>query len=116
MKKLILAVCMLCASAYIMPVAAYEEEPLTFGVYYDEAKTGYNKPRTPIKRPTAFIIGHTLYIYSCEGCALHLAQDDEIVYSDVITSDTIELPESFTGSYKLLIVRGNICFWAEIEL
>lgn len=115
MKKLFLAVCIFCASASIMPAATYEKTTLTFGVSYDENKT-YPIPRTPVKRPTAYISGHTLYIYGCEGCVLQLVQNGEVVYSTVITSDTIELPETFTGIYDLQIVRGKICFWTEIEL
>lgn len=61
MKKLFLAVCIFCASASIMPAATYEKTTLTFGVSYDENKT-YPIPRTPVKRPTAYISGHTLYM------------------------------------------------------
>lgn len=115
MKKVFLAVCIFCASAYIMPAAAYEKTTLTFGVSYDDSNIR-SLPRTPVKRPTAYISGHTLYIYGCEGCVLQLVQNGEVVYSTVITSDTIELPETFTGIYDLQIVRGKICFWTEIEL
>lgn len=115
MKKVFLALCFFCASAYIMPAAAYQENQLIFGVSYDASKT-QDKSRIPVKRPTAYISGHTLYIYGCEGCVLQLVQDGEVVYSTVITSDTIELPETFTDIYDLQIVRGKICFWTEIEL
>lgn len=115
MKKLFLAVCMLCVSAYIMPTTAYAEN-LTFGVYFDEADAQPDKSRVPVKRPTASITEHTLYINDCNSCVLQLVQDNEVVYSIVITSDTAELPESLTGNYELQIVRGNVCFWTEIEL
>lgn len=114
MKKVFLAICLLCVSAYMMPVSA-NEEPLTFGVYYEYGDV-YQHPRTPAKCPTASINDHTLYINGCEGCTLRLMLDDETVYSTVITSDTVELPENLSGSYELQIVRGSICFWTEIEL
>lgn len=116
MKKIFLALCLFCASASIMPAASYEKTTLTFGVSYDDSNTYPDKTRTPVKRPTAYISGHTLYIYGCEGCVLQLVQNGEVVYSTVIASDTVELPETFTGNYDLQIVRGNICFWTEIEL
>lgn len=115
MKKIFLALCLFCASASIMPAAAYQENQLTFGVSYDDSNVR-DHPRTPVKRPTAYISGHTLYIYGCEGCVLQLVQNGEVIYSTVIASDTVELPETFTGNYDLQIVRGNICFWTEIEL
>lgn len=115
MKKVFLAISLLCASAYMMPVSA-EEEPLTFDVYYDDVNTLPGHPRTPVKCPTASIVGHTLYITGCEDCILQLMLGDKTVYSIVITADTVELPESLDGNYELRIVQGNYCFWAEIEL
>lgn len=72
--------------------------------------------RTPIRVPNAALGGHTLYIESCEGCQLQLVKDNDVVYSTVITSGVVELPDTFTGNYELRIIRGGICFWAEIEL
>lgn len=116
MKKAFLALCVFCASASIMLAAANQENQLTFGISYDDSKTYPDKTRTPVKRPTAYISGHTLYINGCEGCVLQLVQNGEVVYSIVITSDTVELPETFMGDYELQILRGDICFWADIEL
>jgi len=113
MKRVFLAICLFCTSAYIMPVAAYDD--LTFSVCFDESNI-IKKPRTPVKCPMASIDGHTLYIESCEGCQLQLVKDNDVVYSTVITSGVVELPDTFTGNYELRIIRGGICFWAEIEL
>lgn len=115
MKKVFLALCIFCASASIMLAAANQENQLTFGVSYDDSNTR-DKSRTTVKRPIAYITGHTLYINDCEGCVLQLVQNGEVGYSIVITSDTVELPETFTGDYELQILRGNICFWTDVEL
>lgn len=116
MKKVFLALCFFCASATIMPAAAYHQEnQLTFSVNYDDLNIR-SHPRTPVKRPTAYISGHTLFIYGCEGCVLQLVQNSEVVYSTIITSNTVDLPDTLTGNYELQIVRGKICFWTEIEL
>lgn len=37
MKKIFLALSLFCASASIMPAAAYQENQLTFGVSYDDS-------------------------------------------------------------------------------
>lgn len=90
---------------------------INLSVYYDDA-TELLTPvhRTPIRVPNAALDGHTLYIESCEGCQLQLVKDNGEVYSTVITSGVVELPDTFTGNYELRIIRGGICFWAEIEL
>jgi len=79
-------------------------------------KQGLHNPRTPVKRPTASISNHTLYIQGCNGCILQLISDNDIVYTTVISGGTVELPEEFTGTFRIEIIRGDYCFWAEIEL
>lgn len=77
---------------------------------------GLSHPKTPVKRPKAYISDYTLYIKGCNGCTLQLIGDNDIVYTTVISNDTVELPEEFTGTFRIEIIRGNYCFWAEIEL
>lgn len=81
-----------------------------------EGIKGHPKPRTPIKCPSASIEGHTLYINDCDGCMLQLLGENGIVYSTIIVDSIAELPEDLTGIYELQVIRGNYCFWAEVEL
>ncbi|MCI5504893.1 MAG: hypothetical protein ACI3YT_09475 [Prevotella sp.] len=115
MKKVILAICIFCFTVCVVSAASIEGTELIFGVCFDESDIFPDKPRTPIKRPTAYLMNHTLYIYDCEGCMLRILKNNEVIYSIVINSDMVELPESLTGLYELQVVRGEIRFWTEIE-
>lgn len=84
--------------------------------YNNTMKKGLHNPKAPVRCPSASINGHTLYINGCDGCIMQLLEGDDIVYSAVITDGIVELPEELTGIYELQIIRGNYCFWAEIEL
>lgn len=114
MKKFIILFCFLCI--YNTENFATTESEIDFEIYYDEKDGVKGNPRSPVKTPDASLDDHTLYIYACEGCVLQLVQNDEVVYSTIITSDIVELPESLSGTYELQIIRGNYCFWADIEL
>jgi len=45
-------------------------------------------------------------------------EDEEVVYSSVVTSaeTQVTLPTYLTGSYKIELVMGNWCFWGYITL
>ena len=73
------------------------------------------RPRTPI--PELSYEEHVLYfITSCVGDTLQLVQDDDVVYSIIISEDEITLPTDLEGSYELQIIHENLCFYGEIEL
>ena len=77
-------------------------------------------PKSPVQVPSVSIDGHTLYFFTpCDGCVLNLVDENGVVvYSLVIPEATtsLELPAELSGEYELQIVRGNYCFWGEIDL
>ena len=77
-------------------------------------------PRSLPETPTITQDGHTLYIYDgCAGGTLVLLDEyEEEVYSIQITDamDEIILPSSLSGTYTILLIRGDNTFGGEIEL
>ena len=50
------------------------------------------------------------------GLTFRLVQEDEVCYETEITSDVIEIPQNYVGTYELQILRGDYIFYADIEL
>lgn len=116
MKKNLLILVLMCLSITVMAVSI-ETLDLDFQCELIRQKPAHHGfPRTPVKSPSASLNDHTLYIEGATGCTLQLLQDGEIVYSTVILSETVVLPEELSGTFELQIIRGNYCFWTEIEL
>lgn len=117
MKKCIIAVCTLFMCANLMVTAHGILGNLTFQCEMIKPTKGIKGcPKAPVRCPSASINGHTLYINGCDGCVMQLLDGDDIVYSAVIADGVVELPEELTGNYELQVIRGDYCFWAEIEL
>ena len=54
---------------------------------------------------------------SCLGCELRLVdENDNVVYTTTITSNTLVLPSTLSGEYELQIISGIYCFYGYIEL
>ena len=67
--------------------------------------------------PSVTIDGRTIhFVTPCVGLTFRLVQEDEVCYETEITSDAIEIPQNYVGSYELQILRGNYIFYADIEL
>ena len=77
-----------------------------------------NKNRGPVLIPEVSIDEYTLYFdSSCENCILRLVdEEDEVVYTTLISSDTLVLPSYLSGDYELQIIRDNWCFYGDITL
>ena len=77
-------------------------------------------PKSITEIPTITQDAHTLYIYDgCAGGTLVLLDEyEEEVYSIQITDamDEIILPSSLSGTYTILLIRGDNTFGGEIEL
>lgn len=117
MKKCIITVCAFMMCFNLMIAANDVLSHLDFQCEMIKAYKGMKKfPKAPVRCPYAFINGHTLNIEGCDGCVIQLLCGDDIVYSTVITDGIVELPEDLSGVYRLQILRGDYCFWAEIEL
>ena len=67
--------------------------------------------------PSVTIDGRTIhFVTPCVGLTFRLVQEDEVCYETEITSDAIEIPQNYVGSYELQILRGDYIFYADIEL
>ena len=67
--------------------------------------------------PSATIDGRTIHLVTpCMGLTFRLVQEDEVCYETEITSDVIEIPQNYVGTYELQILRGDYIFYADIEL
>ena len=83
----------------------------------DNDEKGNLDPKSPVLIPEVTKNDHTLhFITPCTGLTLRLAQDDEVCYETVISSDYLEIPADIMGVYELQILHGNYVFFAEIEL
>ena len=67
--------------------------------------------------PSVTIDGRTIhFVTPCVGLTFRLVQEDEVCYETEITSDVIEIPQNYVGTYELQILRGDYIFYADIEL
>ena len=74
--------------------------------------------KSPILVPEVDIEDYTLtFDDSCLGCELRLVdENDNVVYTTTITSNTLVLPSTLSGEYELQIISGIYCFYGYIEL
>ena len=91
--------------------------PLEVG-YTDPTSNQTNPQKTPVLVPEVSIDDYVLtFDDSCLGCELRLVdENDNVVYTTVITSNTLVLPSYLSGEYELQIIRGIYCFYGYIEL
>ena len=76
-----------------------------------------SNPKSPIMVPEITLDGRTIhFVTPCVGLTFRLVQEDEVCYETGITSDVIEIPQNYVGTYELQILRGNYIFYADIEL
>lgn len=87
--------------------------------------TDPSKPYNPIGRtsvaiPTIYIMGCDLHFEAqCDDCTLQIVnKDGNVEYSTVIPANTtsLTLPSYLSGEYELQIIRGQFCFYGNIEL
>ena len=85
---------------------------------YDPTIENTPFPKTPVQVPEVYIEGYTLmFDESCNGCTLRIVNhEDEVEYTTTISSDTLVLPSTLDGEYEIQIIRGNWCFYGNIEL
>ncbi|MDO4801555.1 MAG: hypothetical protein Q4A15_05260 [Prevotellaceae bacterium] len=73
--------------------------------------------RSPIYIPSVFLSDYTLLFEECcFGCEIEIMENDEVVYSTIITdtNGTVQLPENLTGSFELHLYWGGLVFVGEI--
>lgn len=74
--------------------------------------------KSPVEIPVVELDGYTLtFDSSCHGCTLNIVNaDDEVEYTTVISSSTIELPSTLEGVYEIQIIQDDLCFYGDITL
>ena len=81
---------------------------------------GMGHPRTPINPPTVYLEDMTLtFVADHPEYVLYIKdEDEEVVYSAVVTSTETEvtLPSCLSGTYEIQLVMGNWLFTGWIEL
>lgn len=122
MKKIIfLAALLLTTSSSLLA----EEQSLLLNVRYADpidliGKGPGTDHRSPARKPTIIVSDRTFILNGAfEGCCLYLvSENDEVVFSYNIEvgCDEIMIPSYISGTFELQIVRGNICYYCEIEL
>lgn len=90
-------------------------------IIYKNSNSGNSeRPRTPVRPPIVYQIEQTLYFYSeCENSVVEIKDENgESVHNTVVTdvAESLTLPESFSGTYEIRIIRGNITFSGHIVL
>lgn len=87
---------------------------------FDPSSLGNQPSRGPIDPPTVYLENYTLtFATSHPEYVLYIKdENEEVVYSTVVTSATKEvvLSSTLSGDYEIQLVTGNWCFWGYIEL
>ena len=93
--------------------------PVALQVTAVDPTTNQGEPhRGPVIIPEVGIEDYTLtFSTPCYGYTVELQDEDGyVVYTTIITSDTLVLPSTLEGQYELQIIRDNWCFYGDIEL
>lgn len=118
MKRTYLVLMMMGALAMSsINVMAADDIPLSVG-YVDPTKNQDKPHKSPLLVPEMTIDGYELtFITPCLGDELLIIDNNgNIVFSTVITSNTLILPTNFSGDYEIQIVCENVFFYGYIEL
>lgn len=117
MKKVLLAMLIMVS----FPLSAVYADPspvnLEFG-YVDPNEPVFDQHRTLPAVPEVSIEDYTLsFITPCDGCTLRLLdENDNVVFTTIISSSTLVLPSTLSGDYRIEIISGNYCFWGYFEI
>ena len=88
--------------------------------YTDPEEEQGGSPRGPVLVPEVSIDEYELlFDTSCIGYTLQLIdENDDVVYSTVITSNSLVLPSTLSGEYEILLLpnTGSIYFFGTINL
>ena len=93
--------------------------PVHFDVGIIDPTSDQDEPqRTPVTVPYVEIEDNTLtFVTNCDGMELSLVnEDDEVVFTTIISSSTLVLPTYLSGSYQLQIISNNYLFYGDITL
>ena len=93
--------------------------PIHFVIGIIDPTSNQDEPqRSPVPAPFVEIDDNILtFLTPCERMELRLVnEDDETVFTAIISGPTLELPSSFSGLYQLQIIIGNYIFYGAITL
>lgn len=93
--------------------------PVHFDVGIIDPTDNQDEPqRSPVTVPSVEIEDNVLtFITSCDGMELRLVnEEDETVFTTIISGSTLVLPSSLNGDYQLQIVSQNYIFYGDITL
>ncbi|MBO5185704.1 MAG: hypothetical protein J6B91_01450 [Prevotella sp.] len=122
----IMVVCKAMESEYYNPTGQYPDYGLVIDFRVKKIEPVIiNGPvrKSPPRIPTVYLSADTLYF--TEGASFDEIQlvakdgeDEEVVYSSVVPygEELFCLPDYFVGVYELRLLRGDYCFYADIEL
>ena len=87
--------------------------------FEDPEQNGGNPQRGPVVFPEVSIEDNFLtFTTFCYGWTLELInEDDQVVYTAIITSDTLVLPSTLCGDYQLRLIpndSSNIYFYGYV--
>ena len=117
LKKILL----LCISLLWVTSMSAQQVPVKLHAgYFDPYEGLGSHPRGPVDLPTVYLDDYTLtFATSHPEYVLYIKdEDEEVVYSSVVTSaeTQVTLPTYLTGSYKIELVMGNWLFTGYITL
>lgn len=96
-----------------------QADPVDLNLGYTDPTYGESgQQRGSVFIPEVDLNDNTLsFITPCDGCTLRLLDDNNnAVFTTIISSSTLVLPSSLSGDYRIEIISGNYCFWGYIYL
>lgn len=94
-------------------------DPVDLNLGYTDPTYGESEQhRGSVTIPEVDLDASTLFfITPCDGCTLRLLdENDNVVFTTIISSSTIVLPSTLSGDYRIEIISGNYCFWGFVNL
>ena len=121
MKKIILMLFMALSLPTCLSVSAQQKYQISFVVKKVVQSGIWNKPmKSPKAPPTVYQEDNTLtFVADHPEYVLYIKdEDEEVVYSTVVTSAETEvtLPSYLSGTYEIELVMGNWLFTGWIDL
>ena len=120
MKKIVYIFCLI-AMPLVCFAFDYVGYPICLQVHYiNPSGTINQKPKSPAAPPTVYQEDNTLtFVADHPEYVLYIKdEDEEVVYSAVVTSAETEvmLPSYLSGTYEIELVMGNWLFTGWIDL
>lgn len=122
MKKLFCLLMLLCALIVRVEGANVIGDQIDLTISIIKDNSGDNPQRSPVLAPSASIGGYTFYINSSHpDYVLQLvdANDGETVLFETFVPENVNsvvLPSTFEGEYRIQLIWGYWCFWGYITL